>query len=301
MRLRQIEAFRATMNSGTITGAANMMAVTQPSVSRLIADLEINLGFRLFERKGSRLQPTEEALRFYQEVERTFAGIDQLEAVADRIRQEQMGLLSIFSTPALATSLMPKVLKNFHELYPDTKVRLEVRMPMEIFTQLQSSAGDVGVSNHAAELPGVIQEPLYDAAFVCVVPKDHRLAKKDVITHGDLDGETLIGLSSEGALNWNKIFKNFREKGIENYNWISTQHAEAGYALVAEGLAIGVLEPFSAKRWMGKGVVIRPLRPKICFSFSICFSANKAKSSVAQDFAKLVRQQLVDEPPLYQD
>ena len=62
------------MNTGTITGAANMMAVTQPSVSRLIADLEIGLGFRLFERKGSRLQPTEEALRFYQEVERTFAG-----------------------------------------------------------------------------------------------------------------------------------------------------------------------------------------------------------------------------------
>ena len=132
------------MNTGTITGAANMMAVTQPSVSRLIADLEIGLGFRLFERKGSRLQPTEEALRFYQEVERTFAGIDQLEAVAERIRQEQMGLLNVFSTPALATSLMPKVLKNFHKLYPDTKVRLEVRMPMDIFTQLQSGAGRRG-------------------------------------------------------------------------------------------------------------------------------------------------------------
>ncbi|WP_319484828.1 LysR substrate-binding domain-containing protein [uncultured Cohaesibacter sp.] len=301
MRLRQIEAFRATMNTGTITGAANMMAVTQPSVSRLIADLELNLGFRLFERKGSRLHPTEEALRFYQEVERTFAGIDQLEAVAERILQEQMGLLSVLSTPALATSLMPKVFKRFHELYPETKVRLEVRMPMEIFRHLQSNAGDVAVSNHAAELPGVIQEPLIDAAFVCVIPEGHRLAKKDVITHGDLDGETLIGLSSEGVLNWNKIFKKFRETGIENYNWLSTQHSGSGYALVAENLAIGILEPFSARQWDGRGVVVRPLRPKITFSFSLCFSANKAKSSVAQDFAKLVRQQLVDEPPLHQD
>ena len=210
-------------------------------------------------------------------------------------------MLSVFSTPALATSLMPKVLKQFHALYPDTKVRLEVRMPMEIFKQLQANAGDVAVSNHAAELPGVIQEPLYDAAFVCVLPKGHELAKKDVVTHGDLDGKTLIGLSSDGPLNWNKIFKNFREKGIENSNWISTQHAEAGYGFVAEGMAIGVLEPFSARRWDGNGVVIRPLRPKICFSYSICFSANKAKSSVAQDFAKLVRQQLADEPPMYQE
>ncbi len=288
------------MNTGTVTGAANMMAVTQPSVSRLISDLELNIGFRLFERKGSRLRPTEEALRFYQEVERTFAGIDQLEAVADRIRQEQMGLLSVFSTPALSTSLMPRVFKRFHELYPETKIRHEVHMPMAIFTQLQANAGDVAVSNHAAELPGVIQEPLYDAAFVCVLPKGHRLAKKDVIEHGDLDGETLIGLSSEGPLNWNKIFKNFREKGIENNNWLSTQHSESGYALVAENMAIGILEPFSARRWDGNGVVVRPLRPKITFSFSICFSANKAKSSVAQDFAKLVRQQLIDEPPLYQ-
>ncbi|PLW75389.1 LysR substrate-binding domain-containing protein [Cohaesibacter celericrescens] len=300
MRLRQIEAFRATMNTGTITGAAHMMSVTQPSVSRLIADLEENLGFRLFDRKSSRLQPTEEASRFYQEVERTFAGIDQLEHVAERIRQEQMGLLNVFSTPALSASLLPSIVKKFHETHPKTEVRLDVRVPMEIFRQLQANTGDVAISNHAAELPGVVQEPLINAVFICALPEGHRLAAKEVITPQDLEGETIIGLSSEGPLNWNKIFKTFEDKGVMYHKWLTTQHAETGYAMVAEGIGIGILEPFSARRWSKIGVVIRPLRPKFDFAFSICFSANKARSSIAQDFAQIVREQLKNDPLPFQ-
>lgn len=300
MKLRQIEAFRATMNTGSITSAAHMLSVTQPSVSRLIADFEADLGFRLFDRKGGRLKPTEEASRFYQEVERTFTGIDQLENVAERIRQEQMGLLNVFSTPALATSLMPSIIKQFHDAYPDTMVRLEVRVPMEIFRQLQINAGDVAVSNHAAELPGIIQEPLIDAVFVCALPSDHPLAAKEVITAQDLDGETLIGLSAEGPMNWNKIFKMLSEKDVQYSDWLTTQHSESGYAMVAEGMGIGIFEPFSARRWQKQGVVIRPLRPKISYGFSICFSANKARSSLAQDFAGIVRRELKTRPLPFQ-
>lgn len=301
MRLRQIEAFRATMSTGTITAAAEVMSVTQPSVSRLIADLEIDLGFRLFDRKSGRLRPTEEASRFYQEVERTFAGIDQLENVAQRIRLERVGHLNVVATPALATSIIPAVIRRFHVAYPDTNVRLDVRLPMEIFHHLQTNAGDIAISNHAAELPGIIQEQLIDAAFVCALPQGHHLAGRDVIRHEDLEGESVIGLASEGPLNWNKIFGTIRDKGINYKNWITTQNAEAAYAMVAEGLGLGILAPFSARRWQDAGVVIRPIHPKIEYSFSICYSASKAHSSLAQDFAKMVRTYLKEEPLLFQD
>ena len=301
MRLRQIEAFRATMNAGSITGAAHTLSVSQPSVSRLIADLEADVDFRLFDRKSGRLQPTEEALRFYQEVEKTFAGLDHLRNVAERIRQEQVGLLNVFASPALATSLLSGVIKKFHIAYPNTKVRLDVRVPMEIFQKLQCGAGDVAVCNHAAALSGVVQEPLIDVAFVCALPDGHRLCEQKEIAPEDLKGETIIGLAEEGPLEWSRIFKLFETHNVDFDNWISTQHSGAAYAMVSEGMGIGILEPFSAYRWLHGGVTVRPLRPKATFSYSLCFSANKVRSSVVQDFASMVRQQLIDVPPVHQD
>ena len=64
MNLRQLEAFRATMRSGSITAAAKLMHISQPSVSRLISDLERSVGFALFVRAGRGLVTTVEARRF---------------------------------------------------------------------------------------------------------------------------------------------------------------------------------------------------------------------------------------------
>src|SRR5262245_21177406 len=66
---RQVEAFRAVMLTGGVTTAAQLMNVTQPAVSRLIRDLQESLKLPLFERRGTRLLPTAEALSLYQEVE----------------------------------------------------------------------------------------------------------------------------------------------------------------------------------------------------------------------------------------
>ncbi|NKB76528.1 MAG: LysR family transcriptional regulator [Gammaproteobacteria bacterium] len=86
MNPRQLAAFRATMRSGSITGAAKLLFISQPSVSRLIADLEVELGFNLFTRTGHGLVATLEARRFSQSVERMFIGLDKLKETAEAIR-----------------------------------------------------------------------------------------------------------------------------------------------------------------------------------------------------------------------
>ena len=85
MNMRQLEAFRATMRSGSITEAATMMHLSQPSVSRLISDLEHAVGFPLFVRSGRGLSPTVEAKTFYDGVEGMFMGIDRLQELANVI------------------------------------------------------------------------------------------------------------------------------------------------------------------------------------------------------------------------
>ena len=64
MNFRQIEAFEAVMKTGSMTLAGKLLFITQPAVSRLIIELEQELGFKLFERKKNKLVRTDERLIF---------------------------------------------------------------------------------------------------------------------------------------------------------------------------------------------------------------------------------------------
>src|SRR5690606_38915260 len=86
LNIRQIEAFRAVMLSGSVVGAAKLLNVTQPGVSRTIGHLELHLGYELFERRGRRIFPTPEAEALYREVERLYVGVEQIGQAAMDIR-----------------------------------------------------------------------------------------------------------------------------------------------------------------------------------------------------------------------
>ncbi len=299
MRFRQIEAFRATMLSGTITGAAKQLSITQPSASRLIADLENSLQFSLFERAKGRLLPTPEAVQFYQEVVRSFAGLDKLERAAAQIREERTGHLLVHASPALSSGLLPAALKQFMKTWPNVVVTVEVRSPAAIFEVLQMQSTDIAISNEFAELPGIEQETLITTNLVCALPPGHRLTTYDIIKPKDLQDENFIGLSPEGPLNWNIIDSILKTADVSVNMRMTSQRAHAVYAMVAEGLGLALVEPFSAPTWMRHGVVVKPFRPKIPYSFALCFPRHKVRSQLARELRFAVKQELAENPPLF--
>jgi DNA-binding transcriptional LysR family regulator len=94
---RQVEAFRIAMRVGSATAAADALHITQPAVSRLIADLERHVGFMLFERRKRGLQPTKDALLLFEEVDRSFRGLDRIAETADAIRSRRIGHLRVIA------------------------------------------------------------------------------------------------------------------------------------------------------------------------------------------------------------
>ena len=94
MNLRQLEAFRAVILGQTVTRAAEMLCISQPAATRLIASLEEDIGFSLFDRIKGRLQPTPEAMTLYQEVQRSLLGVERIARTAQDIlwRRTKLGL-----------------------------------------------------------------------------------------------------------------------------------------------------------------------------------------------------------------
>src|SRR2546423_992951 len=106
MNLREIEAFRAVYVTGSVSRAAEALHISQPSVSRLISNLESSVKLKLFTRAPSGVEPTPEAHHFYGIVERAFIGLDEIRDAATAIRGLEIGAISLGVIPALAFSVV---------------------------------------------------------------------------------------------------------------------------------------------------------------------------------------------------
>ena len=297
MRYRQIEAFRYVIVTGTTTGAADSMAITQPAVSRLIAELEFDLGFKLFDRFKRRLLPTTEGLHFYRGVEKFFEGLDQLERVAEQIRVQQPADIKVCATPALSTCLFPAAVRRFKEDHPSVNLILESFSSSEIVSRLQTQLTHVAITLAFPEVAGIVQEPLLEASHVCAVHESHRLAERKVITPDDFAGEEVLAILPTGLVDWNKVAKILGEAGVDYESSIGIQTSHTGYSLVAANLAVALIEPFAATTWLNNGVVVRPFEPKVTFRYVMAYSLGQQQTEAMKGFAGIVRE--ICEQPLW--
>ena len=262
MKFRQLEAFRGVMTVGSMKAAAEMMHITQPAVSRLIADLESHLGFRVFDRQKGTLKPTQEGLQFFEHVEEQFHGLDMLENAAQQIRDREASL-RIVATHALSATLIPPVLQRFRKRYPECRVVLHSHRLAQVIIRLQSMAADIAVAAQLPAIPNVRLRVLGSARQLCALPRGHRLCANAVIRPEDLEGEDLISILPDGPAQWSRPSDLLREEGVGFRQPLQIDTSLAAYALVREGLAVAIVEPFGARIWRDLGVEVRPFLPTV--------------------------------------
>ncbi len=290
MKHRQVEAFRYVMQTGTTAQAANLMSVTQPAVSRLIADLEYHLEFKLFERSNGRLHPTPEATQFYSAVDRFFIGIEELEHSAQLLRDRSPTSLKVFATPALSTSIVPKAISRFRKLHANVAIQLESASYTRIALRLQTHQASLGITHAFPDLPGLTQETFLRVSHVCAMHASHPLASKDVIVPQDLEGENVLRILPEGEVDWDDTMAILKNAGVRFNSDIATQSSHTGYALIAENLALGLIEPFAAHPWRKNGVVTRPFEPRLDFTYVVARPELQPVSSIVKEFMTILRE-----------
>ncbi|WP_045393587.1 LysR family transcriptional regulator [Falsirhodobacter sp. alg1] len=290
MKHRQVEAFRYVMQTGTTAQAAKLMSVTQPAVSRLIADLEFHLEFKLFERSKGRLHPTAEATQFYSAVERFFIGIDELEHSAEQVRDRSPTSLRVYATPALSTSIVPKAISRFRKLHANVAFQLETASYTHIALRLQTHQASLGITHAFPDLPGLTQQAFLQVPHVCAMHASHPLSSKEIITPQDLEGENVLRILPEGEVKWDATTAVLEKSGVRFNSNIATQSSHTGYALIAENLAIGLIEPFAAHPWRQNGVITRPFRPRLDHTYVVAQPDIQAVSSMVSAFIDILRE-----------
>lgn len=290
IRFRQIEAFRHLIITGTGTGAAKRLHITQPAISRLISDLEADLGFALFRREKGRLEPTVAGMRFYRAVEENFLGLERLKQVANSIRNDATESLTISCLPVLSTTLLPAVLKAFRQQHPDAVVRVDPCSMTEIVAHLQELRTDIALSLEFDEIAGIEIEQIFETRMMCAIPEGHRLNARDVITPADLEGEEVIGWLPSGPLSFGAEQAILENAGIHPHYTIETNNSHTRYAMVANGLGISIVEPFAAQVWQAHGVKIKPFEPAPTYGYVLAYPRASLRSEITQRFREVLLQ-----------
>ena len=284
IQFRQVEAFRCLMVTGTTVGAARQMNVTQPAISRLIADLETDLGFRLFTRTKGRMEPTNAAVRFYKAVEENFLGLERLRQVANNIRNHAPESMSVACSPVLSTSLLPMVLKEFVQSDPEVTIHVVSCNTSEILLKLQDLKVDLALCPAFPPIAGIEQIHLMDLGMLCAMPPGHRLASKDKIYPEDLEDETLIGWLPIGPRAYDMEQATLDKAKVKTRYSIKTHSSHTRYAMVAHGLGISVVEPFAARIWQPNDVVVRPFISDIRYRYVLAYPSSAKRSELMADF-----------------
>ena len=271
MNFRQLKAFNAVMQTGSITGAAKQMLVSQPSVTRLIRDLELNLGFTLFVRQGRGIIATVEARRFHLAVESTFLNIERLDDLAASIRKKAVGRISIGVIPTFSTSLLPKVLGQMRRQDDATHSIIYTHNTPAIVDAIRLQQFDLGIVSRSPPYVGV--DILYQTMvnYVTLIPEDHVLANSDgPIDLRDVAGHLeFVTFGSVYPLEMQGMDASLAEKFQSNARY-SVANVLAGAALVREAGVPAIVDPFSARMSVASGgVVIRPIVQNMKYHIAI--------------------------------
>ena len=143
---RQIDAFKTVVQTGTVTESARMLGISQPAVSRLISDLESEVGFKLFARSGRNLKATPEAMLLVDEVRRALSGLEQIKHTASAIREFKDAQLRLIATPAFSTLIAPRLIQKFAERRPEVLVSLEIQSIDVAIEWMVSQNFDFGIA-----------------------------------------------------------------------------------------------------------------------------------------------------------
>lgn len=295
LNLRQIEVFHAIMIAGSLSGAARMLCVSQPAVSRVLATAESRLRILMFERVRGRLQPTPEAHRLFSEVESILEGVRRFNALAVDLVGGSQGELSLVSSPSFSEWLIPVAIKRFRARYPDVRIKYRPLPFDSLLPHVLLGHADLAISSMPPPPSANAAARAIGHSFIeCAMPERHPLAQAEAVSAADLVGQTFIGYGRDTP--FGRLTADFfAASGLPLRADIEIRSTPEAMGLVREGVGVALIEAFGARRPVTDGVVLKPLVPRLAHRIYLIHTNVSPLSAMAKEFLAIFRRLLKQE------
>jgi len=282
---RQLEAFVAVVSTGSMTAAAGVLGTSQPTVTRLVQDLENALNLKLLTRHGPRINPTREGLDFYAEAERLLAAVARLERQAKDIASDATRSFDVAAISAVGLSVIAQALARLEAETLPASIRLTIQTAEGVPLMVTNGQADIGFSNPPLDHPGLEIIAAYSAPCVAAVAESDPLARKDVISIDDFRGRRLASLGDRVRFR-RLVYDALGRRGIEVQREITCSSTISALNVIQSGLAIGIVEPLTAYCVPLRGVTILPLDEEILFSWNVIVPQGHPRRAMLHDLVR---------------
>ena len=242
MKLRQLQYVVEVMKNGmNVTAAADKLFTSQPGVSSQIKRLEAELGVTIFERSGKHINGlTSEGDLLVQRFEKILNEVDNVKRIADDFSHPESGLLSIATTHTQARYVLPSVITEFRERYPNVQLQINQGTPEQIASLTDSGSADIGIATEALELfENLILLPCYRWNRCIMVPKGHPLVNESLLSLEAIAQHPIITYTF-GVADRSVINRAFTREGLDLNVVLTAADAEVIKEYVRNGLGIGI-------------------------------------------------------------
>lgn len=287
MNLRQIEVFRAVMSAGSITGAARLLHVSQPGVSRMVRHLELQLGVALFERRSGRLFATPEARALQIEVDKVYRGVRHVQDVAQHLRFGAHATLRVLSSANTALELVPRAVARLLARFPDAQVSFEALPTREIVKLLVAEDADLAVSSAPLEHPVLDVREIGQWHLLCALAPGHRLLALPVFDFDAALRERLVLYSPEAPQS--QVIDGWLvERDIVPRRAVEVRSGHAACAMAASGAGVAFVDDLSARTFAPGRLVLLPVPQAPSFSLLAASNTHRPLSTLGQAFLQLL-------------
>ncbi|GAB2570553.1 cidABC operon transcriptional activator CidR [Gracilibacillus alcaliphilus] len=292
MEIKHMIYFIEIIKTGSMTKAAENLFISQPTISKLLRDLEAELGVELFDRHKRQLMLTDAGKAFLEQAKEIVRLYKNLPTEMDNLLGLRQGHIKIGLPPIMNVNLFIHILGEFHERYPDITFQLAENGSKRIEESIINDEVDIGITVLPTDTDKFHQFFLLEEQLKLVVPRTHRLANREKIDFAELAEEDFILFNKDFALN-DRIIEACKTAGFipkviaESSQWNFIEQ------MIVSNLGVSIL-PASIIDMLHKNIVSVELNnPSILWQLAIIWKKNSYTSFVTKEWLKFIQEQLM--------
>ncbi|WP_410015453.1 LysR family transcriptional regulator [Sodalis sp. C49] len=288
MRLRHIEVFQAIVQAGTISGAARLLNVSQPNISRVLGHAEQQLGFSLFERRAQGMVTTAEGCRLLPEVQALYSQLQSISALTEQMRKGEGQLVRLGAAHAFGQMVVAPAMVVFHQQSAQVNVELVTEHFSTLCRDILENRLDFALV-FAQQVPGeLLAEPLFQSSMVALLPRDSRVEGPVSLTW--LYENNLLMMQSQDPLG-QVLHRALRQQALKPVGSLYIKTYSVIADMVLAGGGVGVVDLFTARRYADQ-LKILPIAEPLPFEVMLISRRDHAQSRAGARLKQVIRNKL---------
>jgi DNA-binding transcriptional LysR family regulator len=293
MELRVLRYFLTVAREGSLTAAANFLHLTQPTLSRQLKDLELELGKKLYTRSSHSIILTDEGMLLRKRAEEIIEMVDRLEAEFHSMEETISGDIYIGGGETDAMKQIAQVAKDLRLRFPNIRYHLYSGNEDDVTERLDNGLLDFGVLIQPADISkyNYVNFPTKDV-WGLVMRKDSPLASKDAIQAVDLLNVPLICSRQAMKQSFSRNeFADWFGVDFDKLNVVTTYNLAYNAAImVEEGIGYAVVLDKIVNTSSDSNLCFRPLEPRLESGLNIVWKKHQVFSAAANLFLKEIQE-----------